>query len=135
MARNTARQHDASGASPLEWLAAAIGLALLIAAIGYLVYVAVTAPSGPPAITFEQGPMVPSGEGYVVAVVVANEGATTAAEVEIEGALRRDGDVVETSSAVIDFLPRHSRRDIGLFFSSDPRQGRLEFRAKGYVEP
>lgn len=125
----------AHSASPLEWTCAAVGLFLFLAAIGYLVYIGIAAPSGPPVITFDEGPVTRSGDGYVVDVVVGNQGATTAAEVEIEGTLRRDGDVVETSGAVIDYLPRSSQRDIGLFFSNDPRQGRLDLRAKGYVEP
>lgn len=125
----------AHSASPLEWACAAVGLFLFLSALGYLVYVGIVTPAGPPVITFDEGPVARSGDGYVVDVVVGNQGATTAAQVEIEGTLRRDGEVVETSGAVIDYLPRNSQRDIGLFFSNDPRQGRLELRAKGYVEP
>jgi uncharacterized protein (TIGR02588 family) len=130
-----AQEHQAAGASPWEWITAAIGLVLLVGAIGYLVYVAVATPPGPPALTFEQGPVMRSGDGYVVDIVVRNEGAATAAAVEIEGTLRRDGAVVETSTATLDYLPRFSDRNFGLFFSSDPSDGQLELRALGYSEP
>ena len=129
------QEHSAAGASPWEWVAAAIGFVLLLGAIGYLVYVAVTTPAGPPAIAFEQGPVMRSGSGYVVDITVRNEGASTAAGVEIEGALLRDGTAVETSTTTLDYLPRFSEREFGLFFSSDPRDGRLELRALGYSEP
>lgn len=130
-----AQEHGAAGASPWEWVVAALGLALLAAAIGYLVYFAVTTAAGPPAVVFERGPVARSGDGYVVGVVIRNEGASTASAVEIEGTLMRNGVTVETSTATLDYLPRFSSRRAGLFFASDPRDGTLQLRANGYSEP
>lgn len=127
--------HSAQGGSPWEWAVAVVGLVLLVAAIGYLAWFAVTVPDGPPAVTVEQGPVRRSGDGYLAIVIVHNQGAETAAALEIEGTLHRDGAVVETSTATFDYLPRFSERTGGLFFATDPRTGRLELRAKGYAEP
>lgn len=59
----------------------------------------------------------------------------TAAQVRIQGELQVGGQVVEKRSARLDYLPGFSRRDGGLFFGRDPRQGKLILRAESYQEP
>lgn len=122
-------------ASPWEWVVAAIGAVLVLGALGYLVYFAETTPRSLPLITLEQGSVTPSGDGYLVAVTVTNEGSTTAGTVAIEGTLRRGGVAVGTATTTLDYVPRFSARQVGLIFSSDPRDGTLELRALGYAEP
>lgn len=122
-------------ASPWEWVVAAIGAALVLGALGYLVYFAETTPMSAPLIVLERGPVTQSGDGYLVAVTVANDGGTTAGAVAIEGTLRRGGVAVETAITTLDYVPRLSARQVGLLFSSDPRDGTLELRAHGYAEP
>ena len=148
MARSTARavarpdtrraasaQHANTG-SPWEWVTGAIGLCLIVATIGYLVYAALTTPDGPPQIQLATAALERTGVGYVVIVSATNDGPTTAAAVEIEGTLRRDdGSAVETSTAVIDYLPRLSKRTAGLFFSRPPAEYRMELRPLGYAAP
>jgi uncharacterized protein (TIGR02588 family) len=36
---------------------------------------------------------------------------------------------------VLDYVPPRSSREGGLWFSRDPRAGRLTLRATGYAEP
>lgn len=146
--RKTAAKRAASGedkkpagnpplpaASPWEWVVAGIGAVLVVAAIGYLIYFAQVTPSGPALIALEQGPIERNGDGYVVTVVVTNEGATTAAAVEIEGVLSRGGVAIETASATLDYVPRFSHRNAGLYFDTDPRTVDFTMRALGYTEP
>lgn len=121
--------------SPWEWIVAAIGAALVTAAITYLIYFAESTPPGPPLITLEQGAVLPHGDGYLLPVTVTNEGATTAAAVEIEGRLSRAGAEPETASATLDYVPRFSSRQAGLYFANDPRRAVFELRALGYAEP
>jgi uncharacterized protein (TIGR02588 family) len=60
---------------------------------------------------------------------------STAAVVEVEGVLSRDGREVATSSMTLDYVPGHSERQGGLFFAQDPGAYDLELRALGYAEP
>jgi len=122
-------------ASPWEWAVAGVGAALVVSAIGYLVYFAETMPPGPPLIVVEPGPIARNGSGYVLEVHIANEGATSAAAVEIEGVLSRGGVALETASATLDYVPRFSNRRAGLYFESDPGTADIALRALGYAEP
>jgi uncharacterized protein (TIGR02588 family) len=122
-------------ASPWEWVVAAIGAALVAAAIGYLIYFAQTTPAGPPLIAIERGPALRNGDGYVVTLNVTNGGATTAAAVEIEGRLSRAGVELERATATLDYVPRFSNRLAGLYFAHDPGNADIELRALGYAEP
>jgi len=125
----------AAPASRLEWATGATGLVLVLAAVGYLIHAAIVGPEGPPQIRLAVSSVISSGAGYVVVVSAGNDGPTTAVDLEIEGSLRKNGAVVETSTARIDYLPRLSERSIGLFFSRDPADHRLDLRAVGYAEP
>jgi uncharacterized protein (TIGR02588 family) len=64
-----------------------------------------------------------------------NEGGRTAAGLTIEGELRNGTKVVESSDTTLEYLPSHSERSGGLFFTADPREYQLELRAKGYETP
>ena len=60
---------------------------------------------------------------------------STAAEVRIEGELRKNGRVVATGGTMFSFVPPESEREGGLFFKRDPRELQLEVRAAGYTRP
>ena len=53
----------------------------------------------------------------------------------MEGELRSGAGSVETSDTTIEYVPPHSERKGGLFFTSDPRQHELRLRAKGFEQP
>lgn len=134
--REDAPASHASAASPGEWLVGLVGLALILAAVGYLVYAAFSTPDSPPQLRLSVESVEPSGDGYVAVVTVDNTGPTTAAALEIEGTLiDGDGGVVETSTATIDYLPRFSQRGAGLFFTRDPGRYRIALRPLGYADP
>ncbi|ADI15565.1 hypothetical protein [Truepera radiovictrix] len=120
--------------SRLEWGVAALGLLLVAGVLGFLLYQALLTPDTPPEIALRVLDVQPSSGGYLVRLEAANRGGETAAELVVEGALRRGGEVAETSELTFDFVPPDSVREGGLFFSQDPR-GRLELRAKSFREP
>lgn len=122
-------------APPLEWAAAAVGLALLVAIIGYLAYFALTSPVDVPAVTVQSQGVGRSGESYVVVAEVRNRSGAAAASLEIRGELRRDGAVIEASEATLDYLPPSSTRRVGLFFRNDPEGYALSLFPTGYIEP
>jgi len=119
----------------LEWVAAGIGLSLLLGLLGVIGWEALRGgPSQPPAIEVAVSRIAASGAGFVVEFEARNRAGSAAQSVEIEGVLSGGGPP-ETRSISFDYIPGHSRRGGGLFFSRDPRQGRLELRAHGFQTP
>lgn len=134
--RGEAQQANANDAPPAwEWGVALLGLALILGAIGFLAYQVVADGDSPPDILIRADAILPVTSGYLVQIRAVNQGGSTAAELRIEGTLRGESGRVETSETVIDYVPAHSYRKGGLFFTQDPQQFTLQLRAKGYAEP
>ncbi len=120
-----------------EWIAASFGLILVVFALGTIFYRALNENSTPPILEVTVNSVKPSASGYLVQFYVKNTGTQTAANLTIEGELKKDGEPEseETSSATITYAPAHSQREGGLIFSKNPNDYRLELRAKGYEKP
>ena len=118
-----------------EWAAAALGASILVFAIGYMVWYGLTHTSGPPVMVVERAESERVDDIYVVKVVVRNEGHSTAAAVEIEGALMDGEEALETSTATLDYVPENSEREAYLQFTRDPGQFDLKLRALGGSAP
>ena len=130
------RQKKRSGTPLLEWVASGIGLVLTLSMLGLLLREALSGEAGQlPAIEVAIRRIAPAGSGFVVEIEAVNGSGGTAAGVEIEGQLKSGGATIETSSAVIDYVPGHSRRSGGLFFREDPRRHQIEVRALGFQTP
>ena len=123
--------------NPLEWAVFGLGLALVLATAGLVVYDAVTTGDGPPILRLELGPPRPA-EGvdrtFLVPVTVQNLGSQSAEGVEIEVALVTPAGR-ETAGYTIAFVPRRSLRRGWVAFRQDPRTGRLSGRVLGYEQP
>jgi uncharacterized protein (TIGR02588 family) len=120
---------------PWEWAVALLGLVLVLGSMGFLAYQAVAGDDSPPDILIQANAIMPVRAGYLVQIQAINQGGSTAAELRIEGTLMGERGSVESSEAVIDYVPAHSHRNGGLFFTKDPRQFTLQLRATGYAEP
>ena len=130
------RQKKRSGTPLLEWVASGIGLLLILSMLALLLREALSGEAGQlPAIDVAIRRIAPAGSGFVVEIEAVNGSGGTAAGVEIEGQLKSGGATIETSSAVIDYVPGHSRRSGGLFFRQDPRRHQIEVRALGFQAP
>lgn len=130
-----ARQ-ETSGQIPLfEWIAAALGLALVATTLIFLAYQALTQDDAPPAITLQAESVEAVPSGYLVRIRALNTGGRTAAQVRIEGRLKGLLGTVERSETTFDYLPPHSPRRGGLWFATDPRKFELELQAQGYQAP
>jgi uncharacterized protein (TIGR02588 family) len=119
----------------LEWLASGIGLVLVLGIFGVIGWQAFNGATTPPAITVAVESMVPVEGGYRVLFRARNSAGEAAAQVEIEGKLSAADTDPETSRVVLDYIPGHSERQGGLFFTRDPRTGTLAVRATGFAEP
>lgn len=131
------RDDDAprDAAPPLsEWFVAAIGLALLVGSVAYLLYDG-NGRSQPPAPVVRMLAVEPQQGRFLVRVQAVNESRTTAAALRVEGTLRRGGETVERSEIEFDYLPGRSTREGGMFFTADPRGLQLELSARSYREP
>jgi len=118
------------GAPLLEWLAAGVGLLLVIAVIVVIGRDAVSgATDGTPDLDVVATRVVAVSSGAVLEFEIRNHSAFTAAAVQIEGKLPGG----ETSIATVDYVPGRSVRRGGLQFSADPRGA--ELRVLGYQDP
>jgi uncharacterized protein (TIGR02588 family) len=132
-------QHDKrqdSGTPVLEWIAAAIGLILTLAMLGFIGWQAWKSTGEElPAIEVRIQRIVPAAGGFVAEFAAANLSPATAAAVQIEGELREGERVVATSQVTLDYVPGNSEQRGGLFFRENPQAYGFEVRALGYAKP
>ena len=128
---------EKSGRYPLvEWVSAAIGLAITGGMFGFLALEVLQHRDGvPPLMEVAPVALISAAERYVVEVEVKNVSRKTGAAVQIEGTLKRGNEAVETSGATVAYVPGQSQRRAGLVFTQDPRNYRLELRVTGYERP
>ena len=120
----------------VEWVSAAIGLAITGGMFGFLAYEAVLQHNGgPPQMTVVPVGVAKGDSAYVLEVDVENVSHHTGAAVEVEGTLTDGGRAIETSSATLTYVPGGSVRRAGLVFTHDPRSYKLELRVTGYERP
>jgi uncharacterized protein (TIGR02588 family) len=117
------------------WAIASVGLVLVAGSIGFLLYEAAAGDASPPDVTVRVDSISPTRSGFLVTFRAINEGGSTAEGLTVEGELKKGDGSVETSNTTIEYVPSHSEREGGLFFTSDPRQSELRLRAKGYEKP
>ncbi len=125
----------AGAASPLEWVVAAASALLVLGAAGFLLWQGSRAPASPPRITVQVDSVVRASSGWLVEFSARNDGTTTAAKLVVEGELRGGDGEAETSEATLDYVPARGSERGGLYFTRDPRRGRLTLRPLGYERP
>lgn len=126
---------EGTGIPRSEWAAASVGGALLLAAVGYLIWSAALSADSPPAVTAAVVRVDRLDDGWRALVRADNHGGTTAAEVAVEAELSRSGQPPERVTITFDYIPADSRRTGGAFFRADPGGGTLTVRAVGYRDP
>ncbi|MCE7798109.1 hypothetical protein LWE61_16310 [Sphingobium sufflavum] len=120
----------------LEWIAAVTGLVVLLFLLGAIGFDALQGGSRvPPDIRLDTHPAVKVGDRYLVTFDASNRGGATAAALEIEGQLTDHGQVIETSSSTIDYVPGHGAAQGGLYFEHNPRGMTVTVRPLGYQAP
>lgn len=117
------------------WSIGLLGLVLVLGSIAFMLYEAAMGDTSPPDVSVRVEAIESTGTGFLVTFRAVNEGGSTAAGLTVEGTLKNGVESVETSNTTIEYLPSHSEREGGLFFTLDPRQYDLQLRATGYEEP
>ena len=126
---------SSDAATPLEWIAAALGAALTLATIGFLVYQGVADDDGVAELVAEVDSVIAQPNGWLVAIEVHNRGAATAAAVQVIGELRDSAGIVEASEMTLDYVPEASSRGGALLFTLNPAEYEIAVRPTGYARP
>lgn len=132
----TANEGRSVGTPLLEWIFACLGLLVVAGFLGAIGWQAWGGREGQlPVLVTRVDKILPQAGDWLVEVTVVNRGSRTAANVQVEAALRGPEGVLERSSVVFDYVPSRSQRTGGLLFDSDPRGEALEVRAVGWTDP
>lgn len=136
MAGNTRKEKNENTDPPVwEWILAGLGVVMVAASIGAMIYRAATQENTPPAFEVSVNSVTAAGGGYLVTFSVLNTGSQTAAALNIEGNLIMGEEKLETSAMTLTYVPARSERQGGLFFVNDPRNVELKIYARGYEKP
>jgi uncharacterized protein (TIGR02588 family) len=119
----------------LEWMVFGVGLALVCATLGYLVYTGATMGNEPPNLEVRLGTPEQRAHNFIVPVTVINHGDKTAEGIHVEVLLEMNGAEQARGELDIPFLPRHATREGWVTFEQDPRAAQLKARVLGYEEP
>ena len=118
----------------LEWTVFTVSTLLIAAVVAVLLFEA-KAENSPPDLVLDFGEVQQGQHGYRVPVFVRNTGEQTAEQVQVEVVLTSAGREVEKSEMTFAFVPRKSRREGAVVFSTDPRKHGIEGRIAGYETP
>ncbi|HLL72521.1 MAG TPA: hypothetical protein VK363_13850 [Pyrinomonadaceae bacterium] len=120
----------------VEWVVFAVGLLLVVSALGYLVYEGATMGSDPPSLEVRLGTPDARAHNFIVPVTVTNHGDETAEGVTIEVLSESgEGQEPERGELTVAFIPRRATREGFVAFRQDPRGKRLTARVLGYEKP
>ncbi|MBA2720097.1 MAG: hypothetical protein H0U52_12805 [Chloroflexi bacterium] len=119
----------------LEWLILLASTGLVIGVVGYLLVSGLTS-RGPAAIRTEvinAGAADSPDGGWLVPLIVRNQGGTAAGAIVVEATAMVDG-TEEASQLTVDLLAADSEVELALGFSGPP-DGDVEVRVVGYETP
>lgn len=119
----------------LEWLAAALGLALVLFIASYLGYRGLTDGEGQPEPVAEPLGVTQVPGGFLQIVRIHNRGRQTAAQVALLARLEGPGSDGRERRITLDYVPRGSSREAAFLFTSDPRAARLSVEVEGFAFP
>lgn len=129
------RREHTREVSPWEWVAATFGLLLVLGSAGFLGWQEMHGDSAPPAIVLQLERTIAIEDSHLVEFAARNTGGSTVAALHVSGELLQGDSVVESSEAVLDFVPAAGSRAGGLFFENDPAGYELRLRPVGYDQP
>lgn len=119
----------------LEWAFATVGVIIVIGVIVFNIVQALRDRETPPDIMVKAEEPIRTTQGYVLPIEALNRGGASAAALMIQGEVRVNGEVVETSEVTFDYVAPHSSKKGGLFFEHDPKASSVKLRVLGYQEP
>ncbi len=125
----------------LEWIISGVGLLLVAASLGYLLYKATIVDPKPAVFAAKllKTRATTSGESgvsgaYVATIELANRGGRTAAKVHVVVELAAE-DGTTSRDVEIDYLPPRSTREVSVLFSQRPTESNLKIKFTSYCDP
>ncbi|WP_332816345.1 hypothetical protein [Ramlibacter sp.] len=118
-----------------EWIAAAVGLLILLASMGGLVWTALSDGHERVDPVTRVASVERRGDRFHVQLEVHNQGGAAAAALRVVAQLRDGERVVEEAQTEFDHLAGHSSRQAGLFFRNDPARLELSLSVESYQRP
>jgi len=119
----------------LEWVVFALGLILVSATLGYLIYAGASTGREPPSLEVRLGTPEQRQFNFIVPVTVVNHGDETAEGVRVEVVMESGGEEQARGELDLAFLPPHATREGWVTFAQDPRTAQLKARVLGYQKP
>ncbi len=119
----------------LEWVVFALGLILVSATLGYLLYAGASMGHEPPSLEVRLGVPEQRQFNFIVPVTVVNHGDETAEGVRVEVVMESGGEEKARGELDVAFLPCHATREGWVTFEQDPRTAQLKTRVLGYQKP
>lgn len=120
----------------LEWTVFGVSIAVIATIVALLVHGAASSRDDKrPDLRVTTRAATTHSGGYLVPVVVTNDGDGTAEQARIRIALVSGKAEVETAELVIAFVPRKSRREASVVFHRDPACCEIVARTIAYEKP
>lgn len=125
--------------NPLEWTVFAISTLLVLAIIGYLLWMSFRLEPEVEGLRVTLGEPTPQPESnppsFAVPVTVYNPGDRPVADVEVEVTLERPGSEPEQANLTLPLIPIRSSRAGVVLFTGEPEGAVLSGRVIGYLQP
>jgi len=117
-----------------EWIVSAMSFLLIATSLVVLIVARPDPQKSVPVIVCQVEKVTETKAGFLVDAKAVNHGALPAAQVRLTATLvlPNQNEIRET---VLDYVPAHSVKKAGFYFTSNPASGRLEIRADSYVQP
>jgi uncharacterized protein (TIGR02588 family) len=136
--RSETAAKNASQETPFwEKMVGVLGLLIVLAVLGFLLYEAFQ-PQSEPQITTEILFISQQPGGYLVQFKASNHGRQTAAAVVVEGSLfdpASPAQPLETAEITFDYIPDQSDRTGAFVFEHNPTAYDLRLQVKGFMDP
>ena len=123
-----------NGVPTIEWVTGVIGLAIVVATLGFIGYEAVRGGPAEPDLEAAVETTGRTAAGFSATVTVRNRSRHAAAAVLVEGVIRSGDDEVR-SEVGLDYVPGLSSRRATLVFPRAPGEGGVTVRVVGYTTP
>ncbi|CAN5614956.1 hypothetical protein BH23CHL5_BH23CHL5_13420 [soil metagenome] len=122
--------------STSEWVTLFLSVAIVGGVVVMIVWLMISGADDPPILVtdVEMNNVTESEAGYLLPIIVSNDGDRAAIEVVVEVTLSRE-EIDETSAFTIMLLPSKQQDTGFVVFANDPREHTLEVGIRSFQEP
>jgi uncharacterized protein (TIGR02588 family) len=130
-----ARRRTGQQIPPLEWVAGALGLLIVVGTLAFIGFEAYRGERGSPDLHAEVDTVSRGSGGYEVGVIVSNRGRTAASGVIVEGMSNDERGRDARVEVRIDYVPGLSEERATLVFPFQPDRASVQVRVVAFTMP